>query len=87
MSREEVKKLKNFLNRIAEVRKSKGISQESLAKSLNTYQQQVSKYEKNINLPSVEKLVEIALILDCTLDDLIEVKKSHEIFSNKINKL
>jgi len=37
MSREEVKKLKNFLNRIAVVRKSKGISQESLAKSLNTF--------------------------------------------------
>ena len=55
--------------KMKEIRKSKGISQQSLAKELNTTQQMVSKYEMHVDSPSVSRLVEIAKILDVTLDE------------------
>jgi transcriptional regulator with XRE-family HTH domain len=61
-----------------EIRKSKRLFQKDLAKSLNTTQAQISKYENLYEKPTLEKLVEIAICLDVTLDELIEIKKLHE---------
>lgn len=70
--------------KMKEIRKSKGISQQSLAKELNTTQQMVSKYEMHVDSPSVSRLVEIAKILDVTLDELVEFKKLHHEYSKEL---
>lgn len=70
--------MKKFKNIIGRARKSKGITQKQLAEMLDCKQQQVSKYETSVNLPSVEKLVDIAEALDVSLDELIEIKRLHE---------
>ena len=53
--------------RIRKLREAKGITQEELAKLLNTTKQTVSKYEKDIvtNIPS-DRLEELSHILDTT---------------------
>ncbi|MFA7075731.1 MAG: helix-turn-helix transcriptional regulator [Candidatus Izemoplasmatales bacterium] len=70
--------MKKFIFNLKNIRKSKGINQSELAKLMNTNQQQISKYENSVELPGLEKLVEIAISLDVTLDDLIEIKQIKE---------
>ena len=78
----------NFVIKMNEIRKKKGISQKELAKKLSTTQQQVSKYEQYIDLPSLPRLVEIAQILDVTLDELVEFKQMHHEYSQELkNKI
>lgn len=78
----------NHALKIKEIRKSKGISQQKLAKELNTTQQMVSKYETHIDSPSVSRLVEIAHILGVTLDELVEFKEIHHEYSKELkNKI
>lgn len=78
----------NHALKIKEIRKSKGISQQKLAKELNTTQQMVSKYETHLDSPSVSRLVEIAHILGVTLDELVEFKEIHHEYSKELkNKI
>ena len=77
MSREGVILMKKYINKIASIRKSKGLKQQDLAKILKTKQQTISKYELDKDNPSLDRLVEIAIALDVTLDELIEIKKMH----------
>lgn len=64
--------------RIKEIRESKSIKQEDLAKALNVHQVQISKWELGKQIPSLTRTVEIAEVLDVTLDQLLEYKKIHE---------
>lgn len=75
----------NYRLKLKEVREAKGLKQSELAEKLNTSQQVVSKYELNKIEPSVERLVELAQILDVSLDELIEFKKIHSEYSKKLN--
>lgn len=54
-------------DRIRQLRESKSLTQEDLARLLNTKRQTISKYEKNIvtNIPS-DKLEELAKVLNTT---------------------
>ena len=66
-------------DRIRELRKSKGITQEELAKLLSTTKQTISKYEKGIvtNIPS-DRVEAMAKILDTTPEYILgweETKK------------
>ena len=74
----------NHVLKIKEIRKLKGISQQKLAKELNTTQQMVSKYETHVDSPSVSRLVEIAHILGVSLDELVEFKDIHNEYSNEL---
>jgi len=76
----------NHSLKIKEIRKVKGISQQKLAKELNTTQQMVSKYETHVDSPSVSRLVEIASILGVTLNELVEFKEIHHEYSNELSK-
>jgi len=76
----------NFSFKLKEVRKKKGLKQEDLASLLNIKQQQVSKYEKSDYNPSLERLIEIAVALDVTLDELVEIKKTHAEYSEEMKK-
>ena len=62
--------------RIKELREAKGLTQEELAKLLNTTKQTISKYEKEIvtNIPS-DRIENMAKILDTTPEYILGWEK------------
>ena len=57
--------------KIKELRKEKGLSQEELAIRLNVVRQTVSKWEKGSSVPDTEMLLDIARILDAEVNLLL----------------
>ena len=60
-----------FNNKLYELRKQKGLSQEELAGRLNVSRQTVSKWEVGESSPDMEKLVAISELFDISLDELV----------------
>lgn len=60
-----------FGDKLIQLRKKNGLSQEELAAKLNVSRQSVSKWESNNTYPETDKIVQICNIFDCTMDDLI----------------
>ncbi|WP_419893231.1 helix-turn-helix domain-containing protein [Oceanobacillus kimchii] len=60
-----------FNERLKYIRKKRGLSQEGLAKKLNTTKGTVSNYENKYSSPSNETLAEIANVLNVTTDYLL----------------
>lgn len=61
-----------FNEKLKSLRISKNMTQEDLAKKLNISRQSISKWEQGINEPSIETLKQICLILDVSINDLID---------------
>ena len=63
------------------LRKAKGLSQEELAVKLNVVRQTVSKWEQGLSVPDAGMVIQIAEILDTTVDVLLgeEIPKSEEL--------
>lgn len=59
-------------DRIAHLRKVKGISQTDLAKQINASREAIGKYERNEAMPSVETAKKIADVFEVTLDFLVD---------------
>lgn len=57
--------------RIAELRKNKNITQESLAEMMDVSPQAVSKWENDISCPDINSLPRLSEVLDCSLDFLL----------------
>lgn len=57
--------------KLKEIRKAKGIKQKELAKELQISQSAISDYENGKLEPSIENLIKMANLLDCTVDKLI----------------
>ena len=60
-----------FETKIAELRKSKGISQEQLAELLNTSRQAVSKWERGESYPDIDRLKDLAVFFGVSIDYLL----------------
>lgn len=60
-----------FNNKLYELRKQKGFSQEELASRLNVSRQTVSKWEVGDSTPDMEKLVAISDLFGISLDELV----------------
>ena len=60
-----------FNNKLYELRKQKGFSQEELASRLNVSRQTVSKWELGESSPEMEKLVAMSDLFGITLDELV----------------
>lgn len=58
-------------SRLLELRKLKGFTQEQLAEKLHVTNQSVSKWEKDINAPDITLLVELADLLETSVDYLL----------------
>ena len=59
----------NFTNnKIAELRKEKGLSQRQLAKELNTSQANLSRWEQGLNEPSIIECWKIADYFEVSID-------------------
>lgn len=65
----------DFNNRLYQLRKQKGLSQEELANRLNVSRQTVSKWEVGDSTPDVEKLIAISDLFDVSLDKLVMGKE------------
>lgn len=59
------------MNRIAELRKEKKISQIALSMKLNVSQKTISAYENGKNEPSIATLKQLAQLFDTSVDYLI----------------
>ena len=59
-----------FSEKLMNLRKSKGMSQEELAEKLNITRQTVSKWELDQTVPDMNKLIEISKLFGVSLDEL-----------------
>lgn len=61
----------NFNNKLYDLRKKKGLSQEELANRLNVSRQTVSKWEVGDSTPDMERLIAISDLFEISLDELV----------------
>lgn len=61
----------DFGNRLYELRKQKGLSQEELANRLNVTRQTVSKWEVGDSTPDMDKLAALGELFEISLDELV----------------
>ena len=68
-----------FNNKLYELRKQKGFSQEELANRLNVSRQTISKWEVGESTPDMEKLIAISDLFEISLDELVKGEKPETI--------
>ena len=68
--------------KIAELRKEKGISQEQLAEVLSTTRQAVSKWERGESYPDIDRLKELAVYFNVSIDYLL----NYDVESVSVNR-
>lgn len=61
----------NFGNLLKKQRRDIGLTQEELAKKINTSRSNIANYENNKNLPSLDALESLAKFLNCSVDYLM----------------
>jgi len=75
----------NIGDKLVELRKKKGLSQEDLAEKLNVTRQTISKWELNETSPNINQAKEISRLFNVSLDELVGNNIS-DILITKINK-
>lgn len=61
----------NFSNRLTEVRKSQGLTQQGLAEAAQLHINQIRRYESGSAQPTLEGLIKLAKALHVSLDELV----------------
>lgn len=62
------------VERLRELRKKRGLTQNELAKLLDVGRTTVTLWEKGVNNPRIEVLPKLARVLHCSVDDLLRHK-------------
>ncbi len=75
---DELKQIICYNNKLYELRKQKGFSQEELANRLNVSRQTISKWEVGESTPDMENLVAISELFEISLDELVLNKVPEE---------
>ena len=57
---------------LKDFRESKGLSQIDVAVALNVSQQMVSKWEKGISFPRIDKVKKLAALFGCSVAEIME---------------
>jgi len=70
----------DFGLRLRELRERKNLSQADVAARLNLTRGQISAYECNTSYPSVEKLIDLAVLLNVSVDYLLGINNRPCIF-------
>lgn len=65
-----------FNEKLIELRKKRGLSQEELSYKLNVTRQTVSKWELGQAIPEMDKLVEMSKIFNVSVDELVSEKET-----------
>lgn len=69
--------MKNFGERLKELRKEKGITQQALAKQLDCNQSMISFWENGINEPTESAIRKAALFFEVSADYLLGLTDSY----------
>lgn len=72
--------------RLLELRKKKGLSQEEVSNILNVSRQTISKWETGESCPDFDKIVPLCELYEITPDELITGKKEVELLEGKDKK-
>ena len=64
-----------FYEKLQELRKNRGLTQEELAEALHVSRTAVSKWESNRGYPSIDSLKEISMYFSVTIDELLSGEK------------
>lgn len=75
-----------FGEKLYQLRKRHGFSQEALAEKLNTTRQAVSKWENNNGYPETEKIILLAKFFQVSLDDLLMEEKEIGAASDDVDR-
>lgn len=70
--------MNSVLKRIKEIRRKKGFSHEYMAHRLGISQPAFSKIEKNETVLSVDRLFKIAVILETSVNDILEINPNNQ---------
>lgn len=73
--------------RIQELRKSKGLSQEQLAETLGVSRQAVSKWESGQSMPEIDKLIAMSTLFGVTIDYILKGATSPSQDNKKHNEM
>ena len=73
-------------NRLADLRKQHGYSQEDLADKLGVSRPAISKWERGEASPDTDNLIELAKIYDISLDELLGLKSKDDATGEKESK-
>ena len=68
----------NFNDKLIDLRKKKGLSQEELGYELNVTRQTVSKWELGQTKPEMDKLIEISKYFNISVDELLDEENNKE---------
>ena len=79
--------INNMGDRIAKLRKRKGLTQKQLAKELNISNQLISKWENNQAIPSLEYTIQLSNFFGVKIDDFINgYEESQAVIKPRTNK-
>ena len=70
--------MENFGERLATLRKERGMSQEDLAEKLQLTRQTISKWELGNSAPDLELLMQLAEVFDVSVDCLLGAKTAEK---------
>lgn len=65
-----------FGQRLIQIRKAKGLTQLELGKRIGVSQRIIHHYENKAEYPPTQKLIDLAMALDLSLDELLGLSKS-----------
>ena len=65
-----------FNEKLLELRKQKGWSQEEVGEKINVSRQTISKYESGLSTPEMDKLIELAKVFEISIDELVGKEKN-----------
>ncbi len=69
----------NLSEKIFELRKANGMSQEQLAEKIGVSRQSVSKWESGDSVPEIERLIELSRVFDVSTDYLLKPSEVDEL--------
>lgn len=67
-----------FAEKLKELRKQSGISQEKLAEKLGVSRQAVTKWERDSGVPDIENIIAISKLFDVSMDELFSNERSEK---------
>ncbi|MBE6871761.1 MAG: helix-turn-helix transcriptional regulator [Ruminococcaceae bacterium] len=72
--------------RIYELRRKSGLSQEQLAERVGVSRQSISKWESGVSTPELDKLIALSECFGVTLDELVTAKESANVTEKEKKK-
>lgn len=73
--------------KLKEIREKKGMSQDELAEKLGVSRTMIIHYEKGRNTPSLERTIQLANILQCSLDELVDSGKYIDLYHKELKSI